>query len=255
MKVWLRNITQCGLARTILLFVLGAAMWIPSFIQEEKTLWVVTTLLLHILNSLLLMRFFYRSKITSLPSLFVVSSYWFALSAIPALHICWQAQLVIAGVQLVNLLLLKLDYQHEATEEAFLATLILCVVAVIPSVLYTGILLLWGYLIAKKQMTWRVWLASLMAIAVRVILMVILHYFGWMEYIWMENIPHMTGLQWAVFGGVWLLTNLAILLPYRKPSVASGVLYLTTIAVLIIANAIWNILCLQYNYPIQSLFT
>lgn len=229
-------------------------MWIPTFIQEEKILLVVATLLLHSLNSLLLMRFFYMSKITSLPSFFVTSSYWFALSAIPALHICWQGQLVITGVLLICLLIPRLDYQHEATEEAFLATLILCVVAVIPSVLYSGIMMIWCYLIAKKQMTWRVWLASLIAIAVRVILMIILHYFGWMEYLWMENIPHMTGLQWALFGALWTVSIIAILLPHHKPSVANGALYVTTFTILGIVNIVWNI-CLLFNYPIQSIFT
>ena len=31
----------------------------------------------------------------------------------------------------------------------------------------TGILLLWGYLIIKGEMTWRMWAASLIAIAIR----------------------------------------------------------------------------------------
>lgn len=137
--------------RTILLIVLGMAMWIPSFFRQENTAWLIATLVLVILNTLLTTQYFYKSGITSLPSPFVAATTWFGLSAIPALHACWQTQFVIMGVLLACLVLLKMDYQHEATEEVFLATLICCVVAVIPSIFFTGIMMLWSYLIANDK--------------------------------------------------------------------------------------------------------
>lgn len=240
MRYFLKNIAQDSMLRTILLIVLGVAMWVPSFLRQENIAWLITTLVLVILNTLLITRYFYKGRETNLPSPFVAATTWFGFSAIPALHTCWQAQFVIMGIFLALLVLLNMDYQHEATEEAFLATLICCIVAVIPSILFTGVMMLWGYLIAKRQMTWRVWFASLIAIAVRVILMAVLHFFGWLEWLWMENIPHLTAWQWLIFCGIFLLTALLLLLPLRKPSVASGTIYLTLTILLTATGVLWH---------------
>lgn len=237
----------------IVLIILGIVMWVPSFFRQEHSASVIVTLVLTILNTLLTTQYFYKGGITNLPSPFVAATTWFGLSAIPALHACWQTQFVIMGVLLACLVLLKMDYQHEATEEVFLATLICCVVAVIPSIFFTGIMMLWSYLIAKRQMTWRVWAASLIAIAIRIVGMAVLHYMGWLQVIWMENIPHLSGLLWLLFGVVYLLSFLSIYIPLKRPSVSSGVFYLITIIIIIFANLLWNG-CILYNYPIESIF-
>ena len=133
-----------------------------------------------------------------------------------------------------------MDFQHEATEESFLATLIVCLTAIHPSVLLTSIMTLWVYMITKQQMTWRVWFASLIAIAVRVILMIVLHYCGWLEMVWLENIPQLSGMQWLCFLGVFSVTALMILLPLRKPSIASGITYLTLTILLAAIGVLWH---------------
>ena len=240
MRYFLKNIAQDSMLRTVILIVLGVAMWVPSFLRQENSALVIVTLVLTIVNTLLTTHYFYRAGITSLPSPFVAATIWFGFSAIPALHTCWQAQFVIMGIFLALLVLLNMDYQHEATEEAFLATLICCVVAVTPSIFFTGIMMLWGYLIAKRQMTWRVWLASLIAIAVRVVFMTILHYFGWLESIWMENIPRLSGILWGIFLGVFLLTSLAVILPMRRPSVGSGVFYTIYMLLCVVIGILWH---------------
>ena len=222
------------------MFVLGSAMWIPSLLSSPSLVSVLITLGLTLTNSLLVMQFFYRSKITSLPSGFVASTWWITLSAIPMLHTCWQAQLVIAGLMLALIVLQKMDFHHEPTEEVFLATLLCCIVAVVPSIFYSGIMMLWGYLIAKQQMTWRVWFASLIAIAIRVIVMLVLHYMGWLEVIWMENIPRLTWMEWVVFGGVWVASFLAILLPIRRPSMASGIYHMAYIILSLTIGVLWH---------------
>ena len=209
-------------------------------LNSQSLVSVLITLGLTLANSLLVMQFFYRSKITSLPSGFVASTWWIAMSAIPMLHTCWQAQLVIAGLMLALIVLQKMDFHHEPTEEVFLATLLCCIVAVVPSIFYSGIMMLWGYLIAKQQMTWRVWFASLIAIAIRVIVMIVLHYCGWLQVLWMENIPRMTGMEWAVFGGVWLAGFLAILMPIRRPSMASGIYHMAYIILSLTIGILWH---------------
>lgn len=233
--------------RTIILIVLGVAMWVPSFFEREYLIPKVVTLLITITNALLITQCFYRGRETNLPSPFVGSTYWFAMSAIPALHTCWQTQFVIMGMLLAILTLLRTDYHHEATEEAFLSTLICCFFAPLQSTIMTGILLIWGYLIFKGLMTWRVWFASLIAIAVRVILMAVLHFFGWLEWLWMENIPHLTAWQWLIFCGIFLLTALLLLLPLRKPSVASGTIYLILTILLTATGVLWHGQLLPYN--------
>ena len=215
-------------------------MWIPSLLSSPSLVSVLITLGLTLTNSLLVMQFFYRSKITSLPSGFVASTWWITLSAIPMLHTCWQAQLVIAGLMLALIVLQKMDFHHEPTEEVFLATLLCCIVAVVPSIFYSGIMMLWGYLIAKQQMTWRVWFASLIAISIRVIVMFVLHYMGWLEVIWMENIPRLTWMEWVVFGGVWVASFLAILLPIRRPSMASGIYHMAYIILSLTIGVLWH---------------
>ena len=231
----------------MLLIVLGVAMWMPSFFEQEYLIPKVVTLLITITNALLITQCFYRGRETNLPSPFVGSTYWLAMSAIPALHTCWQTQFVIMGMLLAILTLLRTDYHHESTEEAFLSTLICCFFAPLPVTILTGILLIWGYLIFKGLMTWRVWFASLIAIAVRVILMAVLHFFGWLEWLWMENIPHLTAWQWFIFCGIFLLTALLLLLPLRKPSVASGTIYLILTILLTATGVLWHGQLLPYN--------
>jgi hypothetical protein len=188
------------------------------------------------MNTLLTTQYFYRAGLTSLPSPFVATSTWFGLSVLPLLHTCWQAQLLLLGVLLVGLILLKMDYQHEATEEAFLSTLICCIVAIAPTIFFTGIMILWGYLIAKRQMTWRVWMASLIAIALRFFVAFGLRYMGWLEWIWIENLPHLAWQEWLIAIGIAIATFAAVLLPMRKASVSSGVFYITYMVASLIAG-------------------
>lgn len=190
------------------------------------------------MNTLLTTQYFYRAGLTSLPSPFVATSTWFGLSVLPLLHTCWQAQLLLLGVLLVGLILLKMDYQHEATEEAFLSTLICCIVAIAPTIFFTGIMILWGYLIAKRQMTWRVWLASLIAIALRFFVAFGLRYMGWLEWMWIENLPRLAWQEWLIGIGIVVTTFAAILLPMRKASVGTGLFYLIYLIALLTAGSI-----------------
>lgn len=190
------------------------------------------------MNTLLTTQYFYRAGLTSLPSPFVATSTWFGLSVLPLLHTCWQAQLLLLGVLLVGLILLKMDYQHEATEEAFLSTLICCIVAIAPTIFFTGIMILWGYLIAKRQMTWRVWMASLIAIALRFFVAFGLRYMGWLEWMWIENLPRLAWQEWLIGIGIVVTTFAAIILPMRKASVGTGLFYLIYLIALLTAGTV-----------------
>ena len=240
MKYFFKNIAQNSLPRAIILFVLGGAMWLPTLWQDNKIGIVLTTMGLTLLNSMLLMQYFCQSKETNLPSGFVATTYWVVMSALPFLHNAWQLQFVMLGILIAFTILLKMDFHHEATEEAFLATLILCTVAILPSIIYIGVIIIWGYLIAKQQMTWRVFFATLIAVSIRVILMVILHYMGWLESIWMENIPQLSWQLWLVFSAIVSLTYVVILLPLRNPNVAKGIVHTIYMLISITVGILWH---------------
>lgn len=193
--------------------------------MQEDTVGIVTTLTLTIINSLLIAQTFYKHGITNIPSLFVASTYWYGMSLIPILHPCWQTQLVMLVGLLSLLILSHIDYQQEATEEVFLVSLICCFALPTRIVIIIGMLALWIYLIVKRYMTWRVWAASLIAMVLRVLMMVVVHHFGWMEWYWSENIVQLDWQEWAMFGGLLMATILVIWIPIRRPSIGSGVYY------------------------------
>ena len=225
MKYFLQNIAQSSPMRTIILVLIGLVFWIFSLIQQAEIFAILTTMVLTGINGILLAYIFLKVNLTNLPSLFAASSYWAAISTIPQLHSCWQIQLMMFGILTIILILSDIKYQREVTEEAFLATLICCFLAPIRIAMITGIVILWIYLIVRGWMTWRALVASLIAILLRVIMMILLHYFGWMEWIWMENIPTLPWQEWTIAGGVLIGTLLVILLPIRRPSIASGSVY------------------------------
>lgn len=176
-----------------------------------------------------------------MPSGFVASTYWFVMSALPILHDCWQVQMILFGVWVSGLIWCGINYQDIPTEESFLIALISCFLAPTRVVSISGIFTLWLQLLMKGYMTWRVWCASLIGVALYAMIMVILHYMGWLEWLWVENIPRLNWQMWVISLGVILITFMAIMLPLRKPSVGSGVMYILTILI-ILGYEIWNIL-------------
>lgn len=218
--------------RTIILVLIGLVFWIFSLIQQAEIFAILTTMVLTGINGILLAHIFLKVNLTNLPSSFAASSYWAAISTIPQLHSCWQIQLIMFGILTIILILSDIKHQREVTEEAFLATLICCFLAPIRIAMITGIVILWIYLIVRGRMTWRVLVASLIAILLRVIMMIILHHFGWMDWMWMENIPTLPWQKWAIANGIFVGFLLATLLPIRRPSVVSGSIYIIFLSTL-----------------------
>lgn len=226
MKYFLQNIALSSPMRTISCVLIGLALWIVSIIWQENMIPILVTLVLTLINSLLLTRLFNTASITKLFSPFVASTYWLAMSAFPILHSCWQVQLVVLSGIVITTILAKAKYQDNVTEEAFLSTLICCFALPTRVIMLGCIGILWIYLIIKGWMTWRVLSAGIIAIALRVILMIVLHYFGWMEWLWMENLPHLSWQKWIIAGGAFTGVLLATLLPIRRPSTVSGIVYI-----------------------------
>lgn len=241
MKYYLRNIAQKSPLRASVLFVLGGLAWLATLLGGGNMTQVLVTMCMTIVNTILFAQFFYKSGETNMPSGFMASTYWFGMSALPVLHDCWQLQLVLLGVWISGLIWCGIRHQDTPTEETFLITLICCFLAPMQVIAISGILSLWINLLLKGYMTLRVWCASLIGIALYALVMLVLHYMGWMPWLWMENIPRLSWQLWLISLAVLIALFTATMLPLRKPSVASGVVYLF-LMLMATGYGIWSIL-------------
>lgn len=217
-------------------------MWIPSLVGAENVWLVAVCMALVLTNMILFITLFCRMDVTNLPSPFVASTYWFAMAAVPMLHTCWQGHLTCFGILVAILILLHIDYQHEATEEAFLATLLWCTLSLEIAHTIAGVVLIWGYLLIKRKISLRTWLASLIAIGIYVLFALTMHYFGWLEVVWKDQLPTIYWWEWLIASGAYLCVFLITYFPLRKESVASGVLYVGSITGLIVGYILLNLI-------------
>lgn len=192
------------------------------------------------LNSFIAMQCAYRVGWTNLPSGFVLSTVWIVLSVLLIWHFDWQIHLVAMIFMLAILILNKIDIQEEATEQAYGLTLLCLVLSPHICVMVIGMLYIIGALLLRSHFTWRVLIATLLAIATYILYSSIFRYLGWLDFIWLENLPRISWQWWTMGGAVYLLLWGMIYLSIKKPSVASGVIYILIIF-LAIACGVWNI--------------
>ena len=183
-------------------------------------------IVLALINSLLAIQTVYRVGWTNLPSGFVLSSVWMVLSALSVWKLCWQVHVTAMMFFIAILVFSKMNLQQEATEQAYALTLMCLIVSPQLSVMITCILYVLGYLLARSHFTWRVLVAILLAVATYVLYAAIFRYLGWLEFLWLENLPHLSWQWWLLGGGVYLLTWLMLYLPITKPSTLSGTIYI-----------------------------
>ena len=183
-------------------------------------------IVLALINSLLAIQTVYRVGWTNLPSGFVLSSVWMVLSALSVWQLCWQVHVTAMMFFIAILVFSKMNLQQEATEQAYALTLMCLIVSPQLSVMITCILYVLGYLLSRSHFTWRVLVAILLAVATYVLYAAIFRYLGWLEFLWMENLPHLSWQWWWLGGGVYLLTWLMLYLPITKPSTLSGAIYI-----------------------------
>jgi hypothetical protein len=183
-------------------------------------------IVLALINSLLAIQTVYRVGWTNLPSGFVLSSVWMVLSALSVWQLCWQVHVTAMMLFIAILVFSKMNVQQEPTEQAYALTLMCLIVSPQLSVMITCILYVLGYLLARSHFTWRVLVAILLAVATYVLYAAIFRYLGWLEFLWLENLPHLSWQWWLLGGGVYLLTWLMLYLPITKPSTLSGTIYI-----------------------------
>ena len=226
MKYFLKNIAQDSLIRTLLLVLIGLCLWIVSLWKGVSLAHMGAGIVLALINSLLAIQTVYRVGWTNLPSGFVLSSVWMVLSALSVWQLCWQVHVTAMMLFIAILVFSKMNVQQEPTEQAYALTLMCLIVSPQLSVMITCILYVLGYLLARSHFTWRVLVAILLAVATYVLYAAIFRYLGWLEFLWLENLPHLSWQWWWLGGGVYLLTWLMLYLPITKPSTLSGTIYI-----------------------------
>lgn len=226
MKYFLKNIAQDSLIRTLVLVLIGLCLWIVSLWKGVSLAHMGVGIVLALINSLLAIQTVYRVGWTNLPSGFVLSSVWMVLSALSVWQLCWQVHVTAMMLFIAILVFSKMNVQQEPTEQAYALTLMCLIVSPQLSVMITCILYVLGYLLSRSHFTWRVLVAILLAVATYVLYAAIFRYLGWLEFLWMENLPHLSWQWWWLGGGVYLLIWLMLYLPITKPSTLSGAIYI-----------------------------
>lgn len=226
MKYFLKNIAQDSLIRTLVLVLIGLCLWIVSLWKGVSLAHMGIGIVLALINSLLAIQTVYKVGWTNLPSGFVLSSVWMVLSALSVWQLCWQVHVTAMMFFIAILVFSKMNLQQEATEQAYVLTLVCLIVSPQLSVMITCILYVLGYLLARSHFTWRVLVAILLAVATYVLYAAIFRYLGWLEFLWLENLPHLSWQWWLLGGGVYLLIWLMLYLPITKPSILSGTIYI-----------------------------
>lgn len=226
MKYFLKNIAQDSLIRTLVLVLIGLCLWILSLWKGVSLAHMGVGIVLALINSLLAIQTVYRVGWTNLPSGFVLSSVWMVLSALSVWQLCWQVHVTAMMFFIAMLVFSKMNLQQEATEQAYALTLMCLIVSPHWIVMIACILYVLGYLLVRSHFTWRVLVAIVLAVATYVLYAAIFRYLGWLEFLWLENLPHLSWQWWWLGGGVYLLTWLMLYLPITKPSTLSGTIYI-----------------------------
>ena len=226
MKYFLKNIAQDSLIRTLVLVLIGLCLWIVSLWKGVSLAYMGAGIVLALINSLLAIQTVYRVGWTNLPSGFVLSSVWMVLSALSVWQLCWQVHVMAMMFFIAILVFSKMNLQQEATEQAYALTLMCLIVSPHWIVMIACILYVLGYLLARSHFTWRVLVAIVLAVATYVLYAAIFRYLGWLEFLWLENLPHLSWQWWLLGGGVYLLIWLMLYLPITKPSTLSGTIYI-----------------------------
>lgn len=206
--------------------LIGLCLWIVSLWKGVSLAHMGAGIVLALINSLLAIQTVYRVGWTNLPSGFVLSSVWMVLSALSVWQLCWQVHVTAMMLFIAILVFSKMNVQQEPTEQAYALTLMCLIVSPQLSVMITCILYVLGYLLSRSHFTWRVLVAILLAVATYVLYAAIFRYLGWLEFLWMENLPHLSWQWWWLGGGVYLLIWLMLYLPITKPSTLSGAIYI-----------------------------
>ena len=167
MKHFLLNITQIKLPFGIALLLLCGVCWVRSIMAEP--LLTSVTMSLAVVNAVLLMRLCYKTNMTRTMSFMPVVMYMLPFSALPWLHQCWQGQVACMALLLSDIQLLGTYRMDNAAGEALLSTLLILAGSLFCAEMIFIVPLLWVFFMVQQSFNLKVFISSLIAVAVVVI--------------------------------------------------------------------------------------
>ena len=235
MRYLLKNIVQDSPMRTILLVLIGLSLWILH-LREGEIAEKIVGIALTVVNSILMVHCVYRVGWINMPSGFVGATAWMFLTSLSLWCTCWQVHIAALMFMITIMVFSNINIQQEATEQVY--TLVLMWLTISPhwGIAILSILYILGYSLTQTHFTWRVLVAILLAIATYVMYAAIIRYLGWLEPLWLENIPKLPWLCWIGAGSVYILLWIIIFFPIKKPSVVSGIIYIIGVTSAIVAG-------------------
>lgn len=224
----------------IMLLVVALCMWIPSILAATNPWPTVSTLLLCLLNGVGIIMLCQHMNISKMLDVFCAVNYIVPVSAVPYLHDRWSIQLMIMVLEAVVYVLANIrEYQTEqATEEAFLSTLLILIASYwMPSLVLLMAVVL-AYLIYRRQLTGHVLMALTIAVALVLIYAAPLIYFGWISFTWQTFWRADTLLYWTAPA---LLTLPLVLntIFYSGNTLWRGVLYFSYMGLCILTRLVF----------------
>ncbi len=145
-------------------------LWVPDFLRSDITLdyslSLLGTFIGMLTNALLLMFITWDIGTTKNKSPILVALYLLFVGSFVPLHTMWKTQLIIIVLQFAILITLKTYRKPHAVQESFLATILLCIVSLIIPDILLFIPVIWLMLYFEHSFNIRVWMASLIAVAV-----------------------------------------------------------------------------------------
>lgn len=210
MAYFFRHITQFGWPIAILLSLLALCLWLPAFIgaqTDRETLTLLSvTLGLTVLNGVLLTLLCYHVSLTRYRIGLPMFLYLLAASSSSATYTCWQGQVLVLALFALLLAIIPMRNNQEAVVPAFLSTLLLCVTSLLIPETVLMIPFLWVVFVAQRALSLRVWLASVVAVALFAVWTAVVvwlfrlpaPYSGWELVGWALSARN--GLQWGATG-------------------------------------------------------
>lgn len=162
---------------------MALSMWIPDFfsIQSDLLFSEILTLVLTICNALLLISVVYRAGVSRTRTGLSMFLYLLTISSIHALHIQWQAQLALLFYLICLLFILSVFRAPHAVNESFLCALMLSVAALFVPDMLLLLPLIWIMFARQHAFSFKVWLASMVGLAVVTIYVGLAYWLNWLN--------------------------------------------------------------------------
>lgn len=178
----------------ILLLMASISMFIPTLISVNEWWIPLLTLVLAVVNAFFLARLAHRSGLSRMPSAVPAFIYLLTVGANLSLHTFWQGQLIVMALFVILQLMQRTFYQEEATEESFLAIILIVLVSLLWSDMLVFLVVWVLLLVIEKKIGLHSIGAMLVALAMVAVYYALARQMDWFTPDWSE----LTSRQWML---------------------------------------------------------